>query len=63
MSDANLTDLCRQIAAEHADRVAGGMVPGANAGDPLAVVGSLDDYAQALRDLSDEVKGEEESPR
>ena len=56
MSDADLTDLCRQIAAEHADRVAGGAAPAANGADPLALIGRLDDYAQALRDLSDDFK-------
>ena len=63
MSDADLTDLCRQIAAEHADRVAGGAAPAANGADPLALVGRLDAYARALRDLSDEVEANEESPR
>jgi hypothetical protein len=59
MSDADLTDLCRKIVAEHADRVA------ANGADPLAIVGGLDAYAEAIQDLSaniaDEVK--DESPR
>jgi DNA-binding winged helix-turn-helix (wHTH) protein len=63
MSDAYLTDLCRQIAAEHADRVVGGAAPSANGADPLALIGRLDDYAQALRDLSDQVTASEESPR
>jgi hypothetical protein len=63
MSGQDLSDLCRQIAAEQADRVAGEVARAANGGDPLALVGRLDDYAQALRDLSDEVKAEEESPR
>jgi hypothetical protein len=63
VSDRDLGDLCRQIAAEHADRVAGGLAPAASGGDPLALVGRLDDYGQALRDLSDEVKAEEESAR
>ena len=65
MSDADLTDLCSQIAAEHADRVAGGAARSANGADPLALVGRLDAYGEAIQDLSadiaDEVK--EESPR
>jgi hypothetical protein len=65
MSDADLTDLCRQIAAEHAGRVAGGVTPAATGTDPLALVGSLDAYADAIKDLSagvaEDVK--EESPR
>jgi hypothetical protein len=63
MSDGDLTDLCRQIAAEHAERVAGGAVPAANGVDPLALVRTLDDYAGALRNLSDELEGNEESSR
>jgi hypothetical protein len=63
MSDADLTDLCRQIAAEHADRVAGGAASAANGADPLPLVGRLDDYARALRNLSDEVEANAESPR
>jgi hypothetical protein len=63
MSGTDLSDLCRQIAAEHAERVAGGAAPAANGGDPLALIGRLDDYAQVLRDLSDEVAATEESPR
>jgi len=59
MSDADLADLCRQIAAEHADRVA------ANGAGPLALVRRLDAYGEAIQDLSadiaDEVK--DESPR
>jgi hypothetical protein len=61
MSDAHLTDLCRQIAAEHADGVAGGAAPAADGADPLALVRRLDAYAGALRDLSDEVNANEES--
>ena len=57
MSGTDLSDLCRQIAAEHADRVA------ANGADPLALIGRLDDYARALRDLSDDVAARDESPR
>jgi hypothetical protein len=59
MSDADLTGLCRQIAAEHADRVA------ANGADPPALVGRLDAYAEAIQDLSAELAGEvkDESPR
>jgi len=59
MSDADLAALCRQIAAEHADRVA------ANEADPLALVGRLDAYGQAIRDLSADVADEvkEEWPR
>ena len=63
MSDAYLTDLCRRIAAEHADRAVGGAAPSANRADPLALVGRLDAYAGALRDLSDEVEANEESSR
>jgi hypothetical protein len=63
MSGQDLGDLCRQIAAEHANRVAGGVAPAPNGADPLALVGMLDDYGQALRGLSDEVKADEESPR
>jgi hypothetical protein len=63
MSDAYLTDLCRRIAAEHADRAVGGAAPSANRADPLALIETLDDYAQALRDLSDQVKASEESTR
>ena len=63
MSDADLSDLCRQIAAEHADQVAGGAAPAANGTDPLALVGRLDAYASALRDLADEVDANEVSPR
>jgi hypothetical protein len=63
MSGQDLVDLCRQIAAEHADRVAGGAVPAANGADPLALVGRLGAYAGALRDLSDEVEANEESSR
>ena len=59
MSDADLADLCRRIAAEHADRVA------ANGADPLALVWRLHAYGEAIQDLSadiaDEVK--EKSPR
>jgi hypothetical protein len=54
MSDADLTDLCRQIAAEHADGVAGGMAPAADGADPLALIGGLDAYADAIQDLSAE---------
>ena len=63
MSGADLSDLCRQIAAEHADRVSGGAAPAANGADPLALIGRLDDYARALRNLSDEVAARDESPR
>jgi hypothetical protein len=63
MSDTDLTDLCRQIAAEHADRVAGRPAPVANEADPLALVARLDAYASALRDLADEVDANEVSPR
>lgn len=65
MSDADLTDLCRQIAAEHADRIAGGAAPSANGADPLALVRRLNAYGEAVQglstDIADEVK--EESPR
>jgi len=63
MSDADLTDLCSQIAAEHAHRVAGGAASSANGADPLALIRRLDDYAQTLRNLSDEVDANEVSPR
>jgi hypothetical protein len=63
MSDADLTDLCKQIAAEHADGVSGRAAPAASGGDPLALVGQLDAHAGALRDLSDEVEANEESSR
>jgi hypothetical protein len=63
MSETDLTDLCRRIVAEHADRVAGGAAPAANGADPLALVRRLDAYAQALRDLSGDFKAKEESPR
>jgi hypothetical protein len=63
MSDADLTDLCRQIAAEHAVRLAGGAASAANGGDPLALLARLDAYAGALRDLSDEIEANEESSR
>jgi hypothetical protein len=65
MSDPDLTDLRRQIAAKHADRVAGGATSAAHGADPFALVGRLHAYAKAIHDLSadiaDEVK--EESPR
>jgi hypothetical protein len=65
MSDADLTDLCRQIAAEYAHRVAGRAGSSANGADPLALVGRLNAYGEAIQDLSadiaDEVK--EEWPR
>ena len=59
MSDADLADLCRRIAAEHADRVA------ANGADPLALVGRLDAYGEAIQNLSADVAEDvkEESPR
>jgi hypothetical protein len=63
MSDADLTDLCTQIAAEHAERFAEGATSVAKGVDPLALVGRLDAYGQALRVLSDEVAAKEESPR
>jgi hypothetical protein len=63
MSDPDLTDLCRQIAGDHADRVAGGPAPAASGADPVGLIGRLDDYAQALRGLSDEVTAREESSR
>jgi hypothetical protein len=62
MSDTDLTDLCTQIAAEHADRVAGRAAPTANGADPLALAGRLDAYASALRDLSDGVDASEVAP-
>jgi len=65
MSGQDLSDLCRQIAAEHADRLAGGAEPAANTADPLTLIRRLDVYAEAIQDLSagvaDEVK--EEPPR
>jgi hypothetical protein len=65
MSDADLTDLCRQIAAEHAERVVGGAMSVASGFDPLALVGRLDAYGEAIQDLSADVAEEvkEESPR
>ena len=59
MSDADLADLCRRIAAEQADRVA------ANGADPLALVGRLDAYGEAIQDLSADIADEitKESPR
>jgi hypothetical protein len=63
MSDADLTDLCRQIAAEHAERRAGEHTQAPFGADPLALIGRLGDYTQALGDLSDEVEAKEESPR
>jgi hypothetical protein len=52
MSDHDLGDVCRQIAAEHAARVTRGDGPGAFGSDPLALIGRLDAYADALHDLS-----------
>jgi hypothetical protein len=65
MSDADLTDLCRQIATEHAERVVGGAARSANGADPLALAGRLNAYGDAIQDLSAEVADEvkEESPR
>lgn len=65
MSDAELTDLCRQIAAEHAERVVEGAARSANGADPLALFGRLDTYAEALRNASEAVVDDvkEESPR
>jgi hypothetical protein len=54
MSGTDLSDLCRQIAAEHAERVAGGAASAANGADPLALIGGLDAYADAILDLSAE---------
>jgi hypothetical protein len=62
MSDADLTDLCRQIATEHAERVVGGAARSANGADPLALVGRLDAYGEAVQglstDIADQVKEE-----
>ena len=65
MSDPNLTDLCRQIAAEHAERVAGGAMSVANGFDPLALVRRLNAYGEAVQGLSTDIADEveEESPR
>ncbi len=53
MSGHDLGDVCRQIAAEYADRVAGGQAPAAVGADPLTLIGRLDAYAEALHDLSE----------
>jgi hypothetical protein len=58
MSDQDLGDVCRQIAAEHADRAAGGRARAAFGADPLALIGRLDAYAEALRDVSEGVADE-----
>ena len=65
MSGQDLGDVCRQIAAEHAERVVGGQAPAACGADPLALIGRLDAYADALHDLSEGVPDEarEDSPR
>jgi hypothetical protein len=65
MSGEDLSDVCRQIAAEHADRLIRGEARGAGASDPLALIGRLDAYADVLRDLSEAVpvEGRKDSPR
>ena len=65
MSDADLTALCRQIAAEHADSVVGGAAPSANGADPVVLVGRLNAYGEAIQDLSADIADEveEEAPR
>ncbi len=55
MTEQNLGDLCRQIAAEHAGLGAGVQTPAAFGPDPLALIGRLDAYAEAIRDLSADV--------
>ena len=65
MSGHDVGDVCRQIAAERADRLVSGRAPATCGADPLGLIARLDAYAEALRDLSggvaDEVK--EEPPR
>ena len=56
MSGQDVGDVCRQIAAEHADRVARGQAPAAFGGDALAMIGRLDGYAEALHDLSEDLR-------
>jgi hypothetical protein len=65
MNGQDLGDVCRQIAAEHANRIAGGEAPAAFGADPVALIGRLDAYAEALRDVSEGVADEvkEEPPR
>ena len=65
MSSRDLIDLCRQIAAEHADRLGGRQAPTACGSDPLALIGRLDGFGTTLKDLSDDVADQvkEESPR
>lgn len=65
MSGQDLGDVCRQIAAEHADRLIRGEAPGAGGSDPLALLGRLDAYSEALHDLSEAVPvdGRKDSPR
>ena len=55
MSGQDVDDVCRQIAAEHADRVARGQAPAAFGADPLALIGRLDGYAEAIHDLSEDL--------
>ena len=63
MRGQDVSDLCRQIAAEYADRVTGGAASSAHGADPVGLIGRLDDYARTLRDLSDEAAAKDESPQ
>ena len=65
MSGHDLGDVCRQIAAEHADQVAGVQAPVGFGADPLALIAGVDAYAEALQNLSAAVMDEadEESGR
>jgi hypothetical protein len=65
MSDTDLTDLCRRIAAEHAEGLAGVQTHAPHRADPLAVVGRLDAYGEVLQNLAPDVAEDvkEGSPR
>jgi len=58
MSGQELSDVCRQIAAEQADRLIRAEAPGAGGSDPVALIGRLDAYADAFHELSDGVLDE-----
>jgi len=65
MSDTDLTDLCTQIATEHAEGLAGVQAHAPHRADPLALVGRLHAYGEALQDLAADVAEDvkEGSPR